>query len=326
MRTNNGIIMKVLSVLLPIILISFVKLSYASVPIDDNNYRPNHLCDVQVAFYNGSGAGPYGSGSLLHFFDWAGCVNTNVSGQDIIDGCLDNFDVLCWPGGDYPSFWTEMGSDGKIAVQDFIQNGGGYLGVCAGAYYACDYIVWMDDPAFPAPDFKVEGDELNLDLCDAVAWGPIFEIVPRPDPGHDMTRINIVNHNHPITDNLPDQMQIFYGGGPYFVPNAGADFTVLGIYDENDTNAIVTCNYGNGRVFLIGPHAEIEEDSNRDGWDPLPYLSDDGSDWPLLYNAVEWLSFQTGNTLSIPFSFILLVLCITLYVHKKRRTANLMKK
>jgi len=320
-RTNCRIILKFLFILLPIILISFSKYGYASTSIGNDNFQPNHLCDVQVAFYNGSGAGPYGFKAMTHFLNWAGCLITNVTGQDIIDGCLENFDILCWPGGDYPSFWNEMGLAGKTAVQDFVHQGGGYLGICAGAYYACDYIVWMDDPAFPPPTFKVEGDELNLDLCEAVAWGPIFEIVPRPEPGYDMTQINIVDHTHPITDNLPDSMQIFYAGGPYFVPNAGANIEILGVYDENDTNAIVTCDYGNGRVFLIGPHAEIEEDSYRDGWDPLLDLSDEGSDWPLLYNAVEWLSFQsTKKTTAVSFGFILLILCINLYFFKKRRT------
>ncbi|MFX1255530.1 MAG: BPL-N domain-containing protein [Promethearchaeota archaeon] len=322
MRTYYDIILKILFILLPIMLISF-----ALIPIVDVSFKPNHLCDVQVAFYNGSGAGPYVFGATTHFFNWAGCLITNVTGQDIIDGCLENFDILCWPGGHYPAFWDEMGLAGKNAVQNFVQNGGGYLGICAGAYYACDYIVWMDDPAYPPPDYKVEGDELNLDLCEAVAWGPIFEIAPRPEPGYDMTQIDIVNHIHPITDNLPDHMQIIYIGGPYLVPYVDADLSILGVYNETNDNAIIACSYGNGRVFLIGPHAEIEEDSYRDGWEPLPDLSDEGSDWPLLYNAVEWLSFQsinnstTNNSTAVPFCFPLLILCITLYFFKKRKTA-----
>ncbi len=172
------------------------------------------LSDIQVAFYDGEGAWEYGRVVMINLFEWMGCNITMVRGDDIKKGCLTNFDVLYWPGGHYPAYWDEMGLAGKLAVQEFVQNGGGYLGICAGAYYACDYIIWKDDPAFPAPTYKVEGDNLNLDLCPGVAIGPIFEIVDRPDPGYAMTRIDILNRSHPITVSLPEYMQIIYIGGP----------------------------------------------------------------------------------------------------------------
>lgn len=183
-----------------------------------------------------------------------------------------------------------MGLAGKLAVQEFVRNGGGYLGICAGGYYACDYIIWMDDDAFPPPTYKVEGDELNLDLCPGVAIGPIFEIADRPEPGYAMTKIDIINRSHPITDSLPESMQIIYIGGPYFELYEGQNVTVLGTYNVTGSPAIVALPYGEGRVFLIGPHAEVEEDSDRDGQDPIPELSDEGSDWPLLLEAMKWIT------------------------------------
>jgi len=47
-------------------------------------------------------------------------------------------------------------------------------------------------------------------------------------------------------------------------------------------------DYGLGRVFLIGTHPEIEEDSERD---------DQGSDWELIRKAVLWsLKKQIQNS------------------------------
>jgi glutamine amidotransferase-like uncharacterized protein len=249
------------------------------------------LSNVKVAYYNGDGAWNVSETILSNMIKWMGCSFTTVRGQDIQDGCLDDYDVLLWPGGHYPAYWGEVGLDGKAEIQEFVSGGGGYLGICAGAYYAADYMVWMDDDAYPPPDYKVEGDELNLDLFPGVAYGPIFEIADRNTTYWAMVEINIVNQTHPITQSMPNPMTMFYYGGPYLEPYDDANVSVLGVYNITGTPAIVACSYGEGRVFLIGPHGEIEEGSDRDGWSfpDIPEPDDVESDWPLYRNAVRWL-------------------------------------
>lgn len=253
-------------------------------------FRDN-LGEIRVALYNGSGADPQCVLAMTKLFEWMGCNVTTVQAEDIINGYLDNFSVLAWPGGSYPAYW-EVGPEGKLKIQDFISGGGGYMGICAGAWWACDYMVWMADPNYPPPEYHVEGNESNLDLFPGVARGPIEEITPFHTG--TMTRINIVNHTHPITDSLPDYMQIMYWGGPHLLPYEDADVTILGTYDVTGTPAIVAFEYGDGRVFLCGPHPEFEEDSDRDGVPPLdPEWSDEGSDWPLLLEAMKWLTARS---------------------------------
>ena len=259
--------------------------------VDQSRFR--RMQDLRVAYYNGDGAWSIDDIVIPNLVAWMGCQFSTIRGSDIQAGDLVNFDVLIWPGGHYPAYWIEVGQLGKANIQDFVNNGGGYLGICAGAYWACDYMVWMDDPAFPPPDYKVEGDEENLDLFPGVAWGPIFEIAERPEPGYAMTQINITDHTHPITDSLPSDYQMLYSGGPYFEPYDQHQYSELGIYNITGDPAIVSCEYGAGRVFLIAPHGEIEEQSNRDGWEfppeflPEPY--DPESDWPLYFEAMRWL-------------------------------------
>jgi glutamine amidotransferase-like uncharacterized protein len=249
------------------------------------------LTNVKVAYYNGDGAWNASEIILSNMIIWMGCSFTTVRGQDIRDGCLDDYDVLLWPGGHYPAYWGEVGLDGKTEIQEFVSGGGGYLGICAGAYYAADYMVWMDDDAYPPPDYKVEGDELNLDLFPGVAYGPIFEIADRNNTCWAMVEINIVDQTHPITESMPSPMTMFYYGGPYLEPYNDADISILGRYNITGTPAIVACSYGDGRVFLIGPHGEIEEGSDRDGWafPDIPEPDDVESDWPLYKNAIRWL-------------------------------------
>ncbi len=292
MVTRSYLVKGAIAVILSVLIISVGVLFLLGVqepPAEDTDLS---LSNVDVAYYNGEGAWGTDEIVLSNMTEWMGCSFTTVRGQDIQGGCLDDYDLLMWPGGHYPAYWDEVGLEGKAEIQEFVSGGGGYLGICAGAYYAADYMVWMDDDVYPPPEYKVEGDELNLDLFPGVAYGPIFEIADRPEPGWAMTEINLVEQNHPITKSMPNPMTMLYAGGPYLEPYDDASVSILGEYDVTGTSAMVACEYGEGRVFLIGPHGEIEEGCDRDGWEfppDIPEPDDVESDWPLYRNAVRWL-------------------------------------
>merc|ERR1712032_1322044 len=48
---------------------------------------------------------------------------------------LQNYDVLLMPGGSL--YYTSMDQD---AIRDFVRNGGGFYGTCAGAYAGCSTV------------------------------------------------------------------------------------------------------------------------------------------------------------------------------------------
>ena len=50
----------------------------------------------------------------------------------IRDGGLDGLDLLVMPGGSSPEIKRELGTNGTARLRDFIRNGGGYIGTCAG--------------------------------------------------------------------------------------------------------------------------------------------------------------------------------------------------
>jgi hypothetical protein len=108
-----------------------------------------------------------------------------------------------------------------------------------------------------------------------------------------MAAIDIVNQDHPITSDVPERMTMYYQGGCYLNLTDDSDVTVLGTYNATGEVAIAACDYGEGRVFISGPHPEIEEDDSRDGiqfYDPQGELWDPESDWPLLREAIRWLT------------------------------------
>src|SRR6185295_6291108 len=58
------------------------------------------------------------------------------STADIEAETLGRFDVIIFPGGSAAEQLALLGDAGTERVRNFVQSGGGYVGICAGAYVA----------------------------------------------------------------------------------------------------------------------------------------------------------------------------------------------
>lgn len=63
---------------------------------------------------------------------------TLLMAEDIRAGQLDGLDLLVIPGGSSESQVKALGDEGKKKVQDFVRNGGAYVGICAGFHCTLD--------------------------------------------------------------------------------------------------------------------------------------------------------------------------------------------
>jgi glutamine amidotransferase-like uncharacterized protein len=101
-----------------------------------------------------------------------------------------------------------------------------------------------------------------------------------------MCQVNL--EAHPITEGEPETAWILYYNGPFFKPDPGAEVDIVGRYEIGGAPALVALEYGDGRVFLTGPHPEWEEDSERDSVAYFDDFEDRGSDWNLMLRATRW--------------------------------------
>ena len=63
---------------------------------------------------------------------------TLLDAEDIRNGQLDKLDLLVIPGGSSASQVRALQEDGKKKIQDFVHNGGAYVGICAGLHCTLD--------------------------------------------------------------------------------------------------------------------------------------------------------------------------------------------
>jgi glutamine amidotransferase-like uncharacterized protein len=172
--------------------------------------------------------------------------------HDLEADFFDDVDMICFPGGlgDASSYEFLTRENGD-RIKDFVQNGGRYLGICMGAYWAGSEYFNM-----------VEG-------VDAVQY------ITRP--GTDTRRPHAKNLS--VTwNNHPEQM-FFYDGCA--LVGDESKFQTVARYANGDPMAIIQ-----NKIGLIGCHPESE----RHWYESYSWLKGkyhEGRHFPLLLNFVD---------------------------------------
>ena len=239
------------------------------------------------AIYHDGNVGAWEDGIIAfeHFLDWKGATHHRVSAQTINNIEIKNFyTAIYFPGGnpDYYSF--DINANGIQHIKDLVLNNGAYIGMCAGADFASDKLVWQGNVI-----------DYPLDLFMGESIGPMDQLAVWPNYAMADLTMNLQDE---INQFEPSHESMLYWGGGYFKAYSGTNMTIVATYDGYyNKPAIIKFRYGSGRVLLIGPHPEIEEDSTNDGVNVAEELDDNGTDWNFLWTATDWL---LGNPISQP--------------------------
>ena len=239
------------------------------------------------AVYHDGNVGAWEDGIVAfeQFLNWKGLSHNRVTATDINTVTLKNYySAIYFPGGDADYYNADINYSGIQNIRELVAEGGAYIGICAGAEFACDKLVWQGI-AYDYP----------LDLFQGEAIGPIDELAVWDD--YDMVTLTM-NPENEINFFEPANEDILYWGGCVYSPYAGTVFDTVATFDGYyDKPGIINFSYEQGRVLFISPHPEIEEDSDRDYTNVAQELDDNGSDWNFLWSATDWL---LGNPVSQP--------------------------
>lgn len=238
---------------------------------DPDQSQENALAEPEtvpkVMIYSGSGSWTENVVTFQKFFDNYDIEYDLVDEQEVSEPGLDDlYEIILFPGGGAADYRYEISDHNNI--RSFVENGGLFIGFCAGAYYAADIFSWQGtDYEYPLGIF--EGSSIGP-LTGKIAWG-------------DIARLNL-NIEHPANQDFENQLFISYYDGPYFKPhnlNGENDdaYEILARYDVNDQPAVIAGRFGEGGYLLFGPHPEM------DG-----HGKEEGANWPWLYSSLLWFA------------------------------------
>ena len=96
--------------------------------------------------------------------------------EDVVDGAvLTGVGTLVMPGGADLPYRAKLDGSGNARIRRFVEEGGTYLGVCAGAYYGCRSLAFHE-----GRNDEVSGSR-ELAFVDAQAVGSLPELGPLYD-------------------------------------------------------------------------------------------------------------------------------------------------
>lgn len=211
---------------------------------------------IKILIYNGDKVASDSVSGIELVLDSANTENlvpgykfTYNTSKTINAAVLSSYDLLIMPGGnDYI-----INYDGKTidsidaaAIKNFISNGKGYLGICAGAFAGAKY----------------------TENC-YYGWGLAPNVTCLQPYSEVTTTINITAAGKQILGQN-DSVSTLYWNGPAMTASGNA--MVLATYDgitsstgkviiSSGMAAIVADYYGQGRSVLMGPHPELDPKS-----------------------------------------------------------------
>ena len=201
---------------------------------------------LRVALYDDSGSAGKGVPKCSEQLGAVKNMEVTKLDADGIRAGLSGYHVVIFTGGSGSRQASTIGLAGREQVRRFVEAGGGYVGICAGAYLACDGFSW------------------SVHVLDAKTPSSLWE------RGHADLEIETAEQGRALLG-FPAAAKVIYHNGPVITPannDAIPDYEPLALFRSEvsktpkhaglqiNTPAMVRGTFGKGRVLVSSPHPE----------------------------------------------------------------------
>ncbi len=167
--------------------------------------------------------------------------------------------LLVFPGGRDIPYDRSLKGKGTQKIRKYVEKGGSFLGICAGAYFGCAEVIFEKGTPLEVHEKR--------DLCffPGAAIGTLYPHVQFSYEDNSGFHPSEVAFNG-------KSVRLYYNGGCTFENvEKYSGVTILAHYiDASDKPTIIHCKVGKGTVILSGVHIEVNPTSlKKEGCDPF---------------------------------------------------------
>ena len=161
-----------------------------------------------------------------------------ISPEQVLEGdWQENTALFVLPGGADLPYVRSLSGKGNEKIRQFVESGGSFLGLCAGAYYAGNYVNFAK-----GTEIEVQGRR-ELAFFPGTIHGPILgEYDYDSYKGAQAAVIRWISEN--------EKVSVFYNGGGFFDASNLKDVTILATYDPGNYTTL-------GRKLGFGPTRKL---------------------------------------------------------------------
>ena len=203
---------------------------------------------IHVAIYDAAGTGGEGVSRLRRIIGaMTNAAACTIGPADIADNVLSQFDAVIFPGGSGSAEAKAIGEEGREKVRRFVQDGGAYIGICAGAYLGTSGYDWglklIDARTVDSKHWRRGAGTVSMELSDVGA-----EMLG--ESGHiDVRYVNGPLFGPAGRDDLPPYDVLAWFRSELAENGASAGVMI-------NTPAMIAAPFHDGRVVLISCHPE----------------------------------------------------------------------
>ncbi|MBO7642162.1 MAG: biotin--protein ligase [Alphaproteobacteria bacterium] len=206
---------------------------------------------ANILVYNDNGVDWSSLQWVSIFFKNRGDKVKNVNADFLINNpeWMTQYDKIVIPGGADCPYHEKLKGTGCRNIKKFVENGGTYIGICAGGYFGCKKVEFALGTGLEVNEYR------ELAFFPGVARGPMLKpYVYDSEDGASAAKVRS------LTDG-----SIFYsyhnGGSTFVLDEINQNgIEVLAEYaDENNSPAVIRCKCGKGQAILSGIHFEADQ-------------------------------------------------------------------
>jgi len=202
---------------------------------------------LRVALFDDAGSAGKGVPRVQELLGKVKDIQLTVLKAADIQAGLDGYDIVIFTGGSGSKQAATIGDKGREQAHKFVENGGGYVGICAGAYLACDGFSWglhVLNAKTPSAKWQRGRGDVKLEFTEA----------GQKTLGFPAGQMDVHYANGPILISAGDKTLEDFEPLAFFRTELAEHDSPKGVMVNSA--AIVRGKFGKGRVLVSSPHPE----------------------------------------------------------------------